>query len=388
MADNVAITAGTGTTIAADDIGGVLYVRHKLALGADGSAVDAVAGAGAVSTAVQRVTLASDDPAVTALALFTKAEDAAHSSGDRGIMALAVRSDTATALAGSDGDYTPLITGSDGTLHTKDANLVLLTKAEDAAHSSGDRGIQALAVRKDTAAALAGADGDYAPLEVDADGRLHTIDVSGVTIAAALKAEDAAHSSGDVGFPLLARRIDTPASSAATSGDYATVDTDSIGRLWVADPHKVVSVTPTVSATPDYAQYDAVGGKQTLTSAAIASGGTVTLESLSVLDASGQSPQFDILIFNADPSSATITDNSAFVPSTDLTKIIARIPVVTADWQLITSGIGVAQVSSDKLGQVITASGSANLFAAVVARGAINLASTTDLTFNYGFKQR
>lgn len=67
MADNVAITAGAGTTLASDDIGGVQYPRAKLSLGADGSAVDAVAGAGAVSTGVQRVTLASDDPAVVAL---------------------------------------------------------------------------------------------------------------------------------------------------------------------------------------------------------------------------------------------------------------------------------------------------------------------------------
>ena len=67
MVDNVAFTPGTGATGAADDIGGVYYPRVKLSLGADGSAVDAVAGAGAVSTAVQRVTLASDDPAVTKL---------------------------------------------------------------------------------------------------------------------------------------------------------------------------------------------------------------------------------------------------------------------------------------------------------------------------------
>lgn len=43
MADNVAITAGAGTTIAADDISGVLYQRTKLAWGVDGSAVDASA---------------------------------------------------------------------------------------------------------------------------------------------------------------------------------------------------------------------------------------------------------------------------------------------------------------------------------------------------------
>lgn len=73
MADNIEITAGTGTTVAADDISSVWYQRVKLSLGADGSAVDAVAGAGAVSSAVQRVTLASDDPAVVALQVLDNA---------------------------------------------------------------------------------------------------------------------------------------------------------------------------------------------------------------------------------------------------------------------------------------------------------------------------
>lgn len=44
MADNVAITAGSGTTIATDDISGVHYPRTKISLGADGSATDLSAG--------------------------------------------------------------------------------------------------------------------------------------------------------------------------------------------------------------------------------------------------------------------------------------------------------------------------------------------------------
>ena len=36
MADNVAITAGAGTSIASDDVGGVQHQRVKLTLGADG----------------------------------------------------------------------------------------------------------------------------------------------------------------------------------------------------------------------------------------------------------------------------------------------------------------------------------------------------------------
>lgn len=47
-----------------------------------------------------------------------------------------------------------------------------LGKAEDAAHSSGDVGVMPLAVRNDDLATLAGADGDYAPLQVTQNGAL------------------------------------------------------------------------------------------------------------------------------------------------------------------------------------------------------------------------
>jgi NADPH:quinone reductase-like Zn-dependent oxidoreductase len=40
MADNVAYTPGAGATIAADEIGGVLFQRVKPTIGEDGSAVD------------------------------------------------------------------------------------------------------------------------------------------------------------------------------------------------------------------------------------------------------------------------------------------------------------------------------------------------------------
>jgi len=40
MADNVGYTPGSGATVAADDIGGVLFQRVKPSVGVDGSAVD------------------------------------------------------------------------------------------------------------------------------------------------------------------------------------------------------------------------------------------------------------------------------------------------------------------------------------------------------------
>lgn len=46
------------------------------------------------------------------------------------------------------------------------------------------------------------------------------------------KAEDSAHASGDTGVAVWAKRTDTPASSAGTDGDYATINQDSLGHLW------------------------------------------------------------------------------------------------------------------------------------------------------------
>lgn len=65
-----------------------------------------------------------------------------------------------------------------------------LGKAEDAAHSSGDTGVMALAVRTDTGASLAGTDGDYAPLQLDNLGNLR------VNVAAGSASNAAASATG------------------------------------------------------------------------------------------------------------------------------------------------------------------------------------------------
>lgn len=64
MADNVSVTAGSGTTIAADEVpaaSGIFFQRVKVGLGADGTANDWTAGAGVNGTGVARVTVATDD---------------------------------------------------------------------------------------------------------------------------------------------------------------------------------------------------------------------------------------------------------------------------------------------------------------------------------------
>ncbi|MGH2359811.1 MAG: hypothetical protein ACRDGM_04620 [bacterium] len=97
------------------------------------------------------------------------AEDSAHTSGDLGTMALGVRSASCgTALAGANGDYIPLNTDANGLLCVSATSGF----AEDTAHVSGDKGTMALAVRNDSLAALAGTTLDYIPLTTDSVGAL------------------------------------------------------------------------------------------------------------------------------------------------------------------------------------------------------------------------
>ena len=112
-----------------------------------------------------------------------------------------------------------------------------LGKAEDSAHANADTGIMMLAVRKDSAAALAGADGDYAPLEVDASGRLHTVvqSVTPGTSAANLgKAVDSAAGATDTGVALLGVRDDALTTLTPVDGDYTPARLNARGAAWIA----------------------------------------------------------------------------------------------------------------------------------------------------------
>lgn len=245
---------------------------------------------------------------VTLLNSTNVAEGSTHVSGDAGTQVLAVRRDSGTALA-LDGEYHPLMVNSTGRLYVDvgapsvsvsaivpGVGATNLGKAEDAVHTTGDVGVMALAVRSDTDASLVSAAGDYAPLQVDAVGRLKSntlvesgdgsgdlldiyestaatitrshgiapmcevsdgpvLGVTGVwshpfldsntggllvhtanTVNATLdssRAEDAAHVSGHVGQFILAVRNDAGTVLAGTTGDYIPFTTDNTGRLYV-----------------------------------------------------------------------------------------------------------------------------------------------------------
>lgn len=145
---------------------------------------------------------------VTSVTLSSEyAEDSAAASGDIGQSVLLVREDTLAISTSTDGDYGHFKSTDKGELYTHDADavallttidtdtssiatdastiasdttsidatLTALSKSEDAAHVTGDQGIQMLAVRNDTQGTLVSADGDYGSLQLDGSGRLRVI---------------------------------------------------------------------------------------------------------------------------------------------------------------------------------------------------------------------
>jgi hypothetical protein len=207
-------------------------------------------GAEALLTTIDADTgvIAGDTTSIDAtLTALSKAEDSVHVSGDQGIMGLAVRNDAGSALA-ADGDYIPITTDSTGALRVTTAGGGAANKNEDDPFSSGDTGNYVLAVRQDTLAADTSADGDYASFKVNAAGELYTTDEAAEALLTTIDAdtgsilteiqslthaEDAAHVSGDVGTMGLAVRNDTLASLVDTDGDYAPMQVDADGALYV-----------------------------------------------------------------------------------------------------------------------------------------------------------
>ena len=185
MADNFDFTEGSGKSGAADDVGGVLFAKVKLDLGTDGVSAPALAGAGAVATGVQRITLASDDPAVALLGTIdtdtgviagdTTSIDGKITACNTGAVVLATGSAAIGKLAANSGvdigdvDVTSVIAGVGATN---------LGKARDSALGATDTGVMVLVVRDDTLTTLTPVDGDYVPLRVGSTGKLHVTDAN------------------------------------------------------------------------------------------------------------------------------------------------------------------------------------------------------------------
>jgi hypothetical protein len=141
-----------------------------------------------------------------------------------------------------------------------------------------------------------------------------------------------------------------------------------------------ISVTPTVSTTPAYAVKDAVGGLLTFSNAARASGGSIILQSVVVIDASQQMPALDLVLF--DRTFTNSTDNAIFAPSdTDLAFAVGVIPI--SNWADFSTNSVATRFG---LGHNIKLNGT-DLFGQLVTRSTPTFVATTDLTIILGLLQ-
>lgn len=119
------------------------------------------------------------------------------------------------------GSWSVTITGLPGSL---------VGYAEDSVHSSGHVGLMTLVVRSDAGGSLVGTDGDYAPLQVDANGALRVTGGGGGTEYT----EDAAAAANPVGAQLILRRRDTlSGSEVSADGDVIAANATAKGELHV-----------------------------------------------------------------------------------------------------------------------------------------------------------
>lgn len=166
MADNVGITPGTGATIAADDVGGVLHQRVKIQFGADGEAADVS------SAAPLPVTIVGGGGSSGGL---TDAELRATPVSVSGTFWQATQpiSGTVTANTGLTQPLTDAqLRASAVPVSCSDlATLVDALHQEDTPHTSGHYGQLMLGIRSDSDAPTAD-NGDYTVLKLDEEGRL------------------------------------------------------------------------------------------------------------------------------------------------------------------------------------------------------------------------
>lgn len=143
--------------------------------------------------------------------------------------------------------------------------------------------------------------------------------------------------------------------------------------------------TTAVSTSPAYSIGDAVGAKRTITGALRTSNGSGILESITILDRANQKAPMELFIFDSNPGAATITDNAAFVFSTDDLKVIAHVTIAATDYITINSkaiatikGLGIALRGADS---------STSLYAALVTTGTPTYTATSDVQLIYGILQ-
>jgi hypothetical protein len=162
-----------------------------------------------------------------------------------------------------------------------DTSVSALSHAEDSAHTSGDAGTMSLAVRRDADTSLVDTDGDYAPLQVDADGQLKVVIPKGVDATLVTEGDEEFTGSDEAGDGLVTvastsfvNVVTVAVGAGETLHIYGwdfDMDQNATGRLIVDDngtPSRFLKVKMNSSAMPGVSEHWSKEGRIEIAGAA------------------------------------------------------------------------------------------------------------------------
>jgi hypothetical protein len=395
MADNVSISAGTGTTVAADDIGGgVLAQRVKVVLGPDGTGIDAVGGSGVNGTGVMRVTMATDQGAITtqlpaalgsaaaasSLGVTASTEDIARagiitetapatdtaSSGQNGrLQRIAQRLTSLIALTPTLGTTTdsassPVAFSTEGKAQL--GSLTETAPASDTASSGINGRLQRVAQNLTTLNTSINSTSTQLPAALGPTTKSASLSITGAT-------DDPAA----LGIGGTADAAATPGSTGSISAKLRTLT----GQLPSSSGGSVqVTITRPANVTA-YTANDVLGGALTfatgLTSGQRAMIAGVDLQPQIAAIPAGMT-NFRLYLYNVTPPSA-VADNGAWdLPSGDRASFLGYVDIGTP----VDLG-STLFVQTDNVNKAIQLSGSANVFGYLVTNGGFTPAANSEV---------
>lgn len=215
----------------------------------------------------------------------TYQEDVNLITGSKGPAIMCKRVDTAAALTDTDGDATFCSANSLGAININlDSSFqsgTSVIRSEDAAHSSGNPGIMALGINNETQGTQQNTtNGDYTTFGVDRYGIVMTAPMqfgatAGSFALGAVRSEDGALADSQALMLAGTQRQDTLSSDTGTTNDAQPLKTTSVGALWATltpsttggwSPYKASALTN--SAVTVKASAGNLGGYHCLNAAA------------------------------------------------------------------------------------------------------------------------
>jgi hypothetical protein len=240
MVDNVSANSndGLGATFKTDDDAGVHVPVTKIELG-DNNTFDGYVSSSnpmPVSGTITANLSATDNAVLDQLELNTSYGDIVGGGTETGALRVTIASDSTGVITVDDGGGSITVDGTVTANLSATDNAVLdviasAVHAEDAAHVTGDFGVQSLAVRNDADTSLADTTGDYTPLQVDANGYLKVNIKAGAGSGGTASTDDAAFTAGSgSGTPMMAFAT----SDTVDSGDVGVLAMDTNRNLKVS----------------------------------------------------------------------------------------------------------------------------------------------------------